>query len=132
MLTLVRSVITVCVNVTNSKKDGSTLYVAATGDVPTSGWRGHVLASRAYVKQPADGVLDLDFLAEPPTDFALTVITPISADISGPMPKWVTAVRVHSKTNKIEAKISDKTCQAPLEIPRVKREDYWPWPWIAR
>lgn len=86
------------------KSNPPRLHVAAMGQVGSSGWKGAVLAPRLTIVPPEDGIQDLDFLATPPTGMALTVLLPISADITLDMVAWLKGVRVHSAHNAVEAR----------------------------
>jgi hypothetical protein len=78
------------------------LVISATGTVPTSGWKNGQLSPWIYIAPPKDGIQDFDFVADPPTTFALQVICPISAQWEGVAPKWMKGFRLHSNTNALE------------------------------
>lgn len=79
------------------------LAVAALGLVPTTGWTHPRLAPYVYVKPPADGVWDFDFLADPPQGVVLEVLRPVASDWLGPRPAWCKGVRIHATSNQIAA-----------------------------
>jgi hypothetical protein len=108
------------------------ISVSANGWVTTSGWTRPDLSPRMYIMPPADGILDLDFVAEPPSGIVLQVLCQICVAKSFPVPAWVRGVRVHTSTNSIEAmlerappKASDAVLMGEgLPLP-------WPFPWWA-
>ena len=85
------------------KSEPPQLLVSATGITATAGWAGADLVSLEKVLS-ADGILDLEFVADPPKAGSLVpqVLTPISAvvTIEKDVPKIV-GVNVHSRTNEI-------------------------------
>lgn len=108
------------------------ISVSANGWVPTSGWTRPDLSPWMYIMPPADGILDLDFVAEPPSGIVLQVLCKIGVAKSFAVPAWVRGVRVHTSTNSIEAtlerappKASDAVLMGEgLPLP-------WPFPWWA-
>lgn len=102
------------VHIAIDKSNPPQLHVAAMGKVSSSGWKGGVLAPRLYILPPEDGIQDLDFLATPPTGITLTVILPISADVSMEMVDWLKGVRVHAARNSMEAIFRDEGCFGTL------------------
>jgi hypothetical protein len=92
--------------------------------VPTSGWTCPELAPFVYVTPPADGILDLDFVATAPTGITLQVFTRITVASSFPVPNWVRGVRVHSSTNAREALLG-----SALDEKVGLMSDGWPLPW---
>ena len=85
-----------------------------------------------YIKPPADGILDLDFVAEPPSGLVLQVFCKIGVVKAFPVPAWVRGVRVHSSTNSVEAKL--KGAPAKPSKAALTGEGYplpWPFPWWA-
>jgi hypothetical protein len=107
------------------------ISVAAQGWVPTTGWSHPDLSPWIYIMPPQDGILDLDFVATPPSGIVLEVFTKIAVIKAFPVPRWVVGVRVHSSTNQIEAKIAGAS---PLSDTKAIIEDGpepWPWPWWA-
>lgn len=83
----------------NLLKSNPPVYaVGALGVVPSSGWTNPVLAPRFYAGGvPADGVIDFDFLASPPKDFANWVMTPIVGKITlQGLPDSIKGVRIHA------------------------------------
>ncbi len=83
------------------------LVINASGFVTTSGWSKGRLEPRFYIRFPADGIQDFDFVAEPPDGIALMVISPITAaplEWDNP-PVELKGVRVHAQSNQIEARL---------------------------
>jgi hypothetical protein len=121
--------------------------VVAHGKVPASGWTNPELTPWFYIAPPADGIQDLDFVAEPPRGgtIILPVISPISAHTvlsRAPDDYWgkgrpLLGVRIHARENSIVAKLSaDKPAEVQLAgIPAGavdKASPYpWPWPWLT-
>lgn len=84
--------------------DRRPLYVGAIGSVSTGGYSAATLTAHRYIDAPADGILDLDFVAEPPAvGVAIQVRLPISALYEGEARDWVRGVRIHTATNELEA-----------------------------
>jgi hypothetical protein len=97
------------VNIITLKSQPPLYKVKTQGLVPTSGWTNAHLAPRFYIDPPADGILDFDFVADPPTDTVLMVISPIDATtiLSGLSPAIV-GIRVHAANGKpIERKFNE-------------------------
>ncbi|TIS45801.1 hypothetical protein [Mesorhizobium sp.] len=105
--------------------------VSARGTVPTTGWSGPDLAPWAYIMQPKDGFLDLDFVATQPTGIVAQLVCPISVTKAFPVPAWVVGVRVHSSTNTMEAKIGGGRKWSEKEIAGEGLPLPWPFPWWA-
>lgn len=85
------------------------LQVMTKGIVPTSGWSNPGLSPYVYISPPKDGVLDMDFVAEPPTGVVLPVETGIEASIQVPdfenfwgENKPLAGVRIHARANSDE------------------------------
>lgn len=82
--------------------------------MPTTGWRNPSLSEYVYIVPPKDGIIDFDFLAEPPTGIVLQVLTPIVAEYV-----WrgdfqdVDGVRIHASTNE---KVALRLKDAPLLV----------------
>jgi hypothetical protein len=96
------------------KSNPPQLQVSALGQVNTSGWKAPMLLPHVYVVPPADGVLDLDFMATPPSGMALQVISPITGDVAVTLVDWIKGVRVRSSTNQSVAMLGDEKCIATL------------------
>jgi hypothetical protein len=79
------------------------LEVNATGVVNSSGWSNGRLEPRYYVNFPQDGIQDFDFVADPPGEMVLWVMSPIPAKplMWKDFPKELKGVRVHAQSNKI-------------------------------
>src|SRR5712672_1966122 len=80
------------------------ISVSAWGWVATSGWTHSDLAPWMYIVPPADGFLDLDFVASSPTGIVLQVFSKVSVAKTFLVPNWVRGIRVHSSQNAIDAK----------------------------
>lgn len=101
------------------------ISIYAKGRVNSSGWSRPELLPFVYIAPPADGILDVDFVAEAPTGVALPVISPITVSVSISVPTWLRGVRVHSSTNVQEALLGTPF-NSPLDLrPPVP----WPFPW---
>lgn len=91
-----------------SQGDASRLTVTVQGKVTTAGWSKPELIPFIYVMPPADGIMDFNFIAEPPTDLVAQVLTPIvTTHIEEHPPSWVRGVRVHASLNSKEALIGE-------------------------
>ncbi|WP_074129915.1 hypothetical protein [Bradyrhizobium sp. NAS96.2] len=103
------------------------IAVSASGSVTTSGWTQPDLAPWMYITPPADGILDLDFVATPPTGIVLQVISRISVVKTFAVPGWLKGIRVHSSQNTVEAML-----QSEMPAHAVAMEGWplpWPFPW---
>jgi hypothetical protein len=108
----VSSVNSVCFNI--EKSDPPQLVLHAIGKVNSSGWSGPNLVPRVYVIQPTDGIQDFDFYAKPPAGKVLWVVTPVAAETTIVLERWISGIRVHSATNSLTTNLSDIACTAPL------------------
>jgi len=62
------------------KYDGmKSIEITVTGEVPTAGYKGHVLIRRVYVMPPADGIWEYDMFTCKPGGIVAQVITPVVA-----------------------------------------------------
>ena len=80
------------------------LVVVAKGLVNTSGWTGGELAAWLYIEEPADGILDMDFIAKEPAAGSIVVqrLTELESEaLLISLPAWVKGVRVHASSNHI-------------------------------
>lgn len=105
------------------------LSVKAVGETPSPGYTNPRLLPWIYLVPPADGILDLTFTAEAPVDGGnvTTVLTPIT--VNPPpfaVPSWVTGVRVHSATNKMEGGVKIAGDDDPF--PQARKGDEDPYP----
>lgn len=107
------------------------ISVSAAGWVPTSGWSRPDLAPWMYIVPPQDGILDLDFVASPPTGMVLQVLAKISVVRSLQVPHWVKGVRVHASTNAIEKTIAAGTGAGAARPTADVLPVPWPFPWWA-
>lgn len=111
---------------------GKGIIIAASGTVSSSGWSDPHLEPWRYINSPADGIQDLDFLAEPPGGVSLQVITPIAIstqvaiDIGnywGPN-RPLLGLRVHGTANSFEARLDGEGV-----FVATAGGDPRPWPW---
>jgi hypothetical protein len=107
------------------------ISVSAIGKVPTTGWTHPDLAPWMYITPPKDGILDLDFVASPPTGIVLQVLTRISITKAFPIPKWVLGVRVHTSTNHKVAMIGESKKSGENKTFADGMPSPWPFPWWA-
>ncbi len=105
------------------------ISVEVKGYTATSGWTHPELGPWMYIKEPADGILDLDLLASPPAGIVLQVLTPVSVTQAFPVPGWVKGVRIHSSTNQIVKMLN----APPSEMKSLADHPPVPWPfhWYA-
>jgi hypothetical protein len=101
------------------------LVVSAKGQSVSSGWSDAALTPLSCAAAPEDGMLDLDFVAEPPSPDALVlrVLTPIEAHRVLPVPDWVRGVRVHASVNTVETRLDGAVPAAA----GGDRPVVWPW-----
>ena len=110
-------------------KNPPAITVSAEGWVPTTGWSHPDLAPRVYIVPPKDGILDLDFVATPPTGLVLQVFTRIGLAKAFIIPPWVLGVRVHSSTNEIEELIDGAKQPTEADLKGEGMPLPWPFPW---
>jgi hypothetical protein len=83
------------------------LYIFAEGIVPTLGYKNGKLLPYIYIKPPADGIWDFDFVADKPDGIVPQVLAPITADYMWEdFPSDLKGVRIRAAHNQIEAKLS--------------------------
>ena len=84
------------------------LLITSVGTVRSGGWKNGTLDLVQYIVPPADGIQEINFLAEPPQGSAIDVLLPIPAlTVISDIPEWLKGVRVISATNKLEALLGD-------------------------
>jgi len=107
------------------------LVVSARGRVPSTGWTRSLLVPSWYASTPDDGFWEFDFCASAPTGTAYEsgVLTPISADITLPVPKWCRAVRVRASSNAIEYLLF--VTEAQRNEAAALGDSFIPVPWQA-
>ncbi|MGZ6038807.1 MAG: hypothetical protein ACXWKR_09055 [Phenylobacterium sp.] len=85
-------------------KDGA-LDMQATGSVPSAGYKNAGFLKRIYAGPPADGIYEMDVVADAPNPPGAAAPTPI--EVKGPWEKYpadrVKGVRFISKTNSVVA-----------------------------
>lgn len=107
------------------------IAVSALGTVATTGWTQPDLAPWMYIVPPRDGILDLDFVATPPTGIVLQVLSKITVVKTFAVPAWLRGVRVHASQNSIERMLETESSS---KIAGVAAEGWplpWPFPWWA-
>jgi hypothetical protein len=116
------------------RTDPAQLHITAQGFVSSSGWSNSalVLIDEKSELSP-DGVLDFNFIAEPPSGISLPVITPSTASfVWTKEASRVVAVRVVARTNEKTELVNNpifKTFAFGEETPVFPRP--WPWPKMA-
>lgn len=93
--------------------------MSAAGITRSTGYSNPRLIARTYATPPADGgVLELDFVADPPTGIVLYVLSPIAANVMVPdLPDWVRGVRIIAETNVAEQMFPPEPLQLPPQPP---------------
>lgn len=112
------------------------LKVFAKGRVNTGGWSNPELGVWSYVTAPADGVLDLDFLATPPPEGTIVTMgfNHVSTAKLLPVPTWVRGVRIHASTNHIEAMLPEavqRPSSLEVTVTNTAQPLPWPFPWYT-
>jgi hypothetical protein len=84
------------------KSNPPSILVEATGTVGTPGWR-NIRLDRLEKVLSADGILDLDFVGDPPTGIVPQVVRPANADfiIDPKEAEKIVGVLVHSRTGNL-------------------------------
>jgi len=90
------------------KSNPPKVAIHAIGHVPTTGWTQIELDPYLYLVPPADGVWDFDFVGKAPSGIVGQVVLQVYASIVVPMPRWLRGVRVHAKTNTIDAQLGEE------------------------
>lgn len=90
------------ISLTVEQANPAKLIIGVKGSVSSSGWSGDFL--EPSLNSPKDGIYEFTYYATPPSDPALTVITPTSVTHKlDPLPSDLTGVRVLSANNAVEA-----------------------------
>ncbi|MEX1366648.1 MAG: hypothetical protein AB1Z98_26215 [Nannocystaceae bacterium] len=94
------------------------LQIDATGTASTPGWSDPRLVMRDFGGElPPDGIVHLDFVAEPPEGIVPQVLAPIAATYRWPQfetyAKQLRGVRVHAKTNAVDAPYAEGPVPGP-------------------
>ncbi len=124
------------VHATELRSHPPSIAIAVIGAVNSSGWTQARLVPWVYRAPPEDGIYDFDFIATPPTDIALEVITPIAhSQIIPNHPKDLKGVRVHATSNSLSAPLnergpalSDFASSPKRWLPWPRVDGYAPWP----
>lgn len=120
------------VNYKISDGDPARLVVSAAGTANSSGWQEGELIPWRYNDQPADGIVDFEFVAIEPKGEVLWVMSPIKST-----PKivefedWIEGVRVHSVTGPKEIRF-DAGAEMSSDILLMGEDDPAPFPWYVK
>jgi hypothetical protein len=99
---------TVSIDLQILKREPPILDIIAIGNVTSSGWKHGRLVPYIYITPPADGIYEFDFVAEPPTGPALTVILPIVAQGQWEdFPPDLKGVKIYSSSNSLVATLDN-------------------------
>lgn len=90
--------------------------VSATGTVTSSGWTKPRLIPRVYIHPPLDGLMEFDFVAEPPTGIHLPVLQSVAAQLTTPVPGWARGVKVIAQTNFVSATPTMPAAKATMVV----------------
>jgi hypothetical protein len=112
-----------------AKSDPSLLVVSAEGTVNSTGWSNGKLVPWVYVQPPADGILDMDFIAVQPDSIVIWVITEISSWEVGPLEPWMKGVRIHASTNDKVVMFGAASSLSVSQGDGNGGDDWLPWPW---
>ncbi len=116
------------------KIEGGIPYVVifATGQVHGGRWSHAHLTGRIYPTPPEDGIFDLDFEGDPPEVFFPGPPSPIAVAVALPdPPPWVKGVRIHGRSNHIEASftpISNPEMEIEPTMNILRDGNGGPWP----
>lgn len=95
------------VSLTIFKTNPPILCIYTEGIVPTLGYQNGRLVPYIYIKPPADGIWDFDFVADKPDGPVPQVISPIAAVYMwSDFPGDLKGVRIHAAHNKVVANLS--------------------------
>jgi hypothetical protein len=84
------------------------LVIQALGTVGSTGWKNGKLIPFVYVKPPADGIYEFDFVAEQPTGLTLPVLLPITAEGQWQnFPPNLKGIKVYSSSNNSGGMLTD-------------------------
>lgn len=87
------------VNEIHIQVSGNQADIVANGTVATPNWKNIQLSPMEKTLSP-DGILDLEFVGEPPTGIMLPVIVPVSAHLAWTVDvERLIGVKVHARTN---------------------------------
>lgn len=104
--------------------------IAAQGQTQTGGWSDARLVIHAVTDIPADGMIDIDVVALPPSPHSVVeqVLTDLHAVTLLALPSWVRGARVISQAGPVQARVVGAPGPGPyrpldgLPVP-------WPFPW---
>lgn len=97
----------------------NTVWIAALGEVPTSGWTGGSLTPYVYIHPPVDGIWDFSMVADPPFGPAADVVVPISATGTYRAPNWLKGVRLHGEVGALEVMLGKAPALRELAEPAL-------------
>ena len=80
---------------------------------------------------PADGILNLDFVATPPSGLVLQILSKITVAKTFPVPAWVQGIRIHSSTDQLEARLAGAPKPSAAVLMGEGLPLPWPFPWWA-
>ena len=121
------------------KSNPPKLSIAAVGRVTSTGWKNPQLVPLEK-KLSKDGILDVEFVADPPDGISLPKITPIAADLvwEGEVERLV-AVRIVARTNEKTQLLNTMRLEDPFaavgfgDRPPITTlalgEEHWPPKW---
>jgi hypothetical protein len=91
------------VRITGLEKFPPVLFIDASGETGTTGWTNGILSPYIYVKPPADGIYEFDFIADEPHGIVPEVITPIKAKTFQwkNYPLTIKGIKVYASSNEI-------------------------------
>ena len=91
------------------KKNPPILHIDAKGKTRTSGYTNVRLEPRIYVKPPADGIYEFDFVATEPSGVAAQVLTDVEAAYDwDSYPDELKGVKLYAETNDIVEMLYEK------------------------
>lgn len=91
------------------KGDPGRLTLTAVGTVSSLGWTDARLVRHAYVRAPADGIWDFDFVARPPAGPAALAIGKVSACATLPASMDLSGVRIHAAGAAFVLRVPERT-----------------------
>lgn len=87
------------------RKLPAALHITAVGHVTQVGWRNQRLSPWVYLTEPADGIWDMELIAEVPK-IVIGLYKPqdlIAYLEIDPAPRWVKGIRVHASSNVLQS-----------------------------
>lgn len=100
------------------------LKIDAEGNAREGGWLNPQLVPHEYTAPPADGIYEFDFKAQPPSEAAIQVITPVKASFTmNPMPDSLIGVKIYAKENNVIAMLEQSAPAAFFEFRGSDEQD---------